>query len=49
TNQMSKRYGFLYVDLDDFGNGTFKRYKKDSYFWYQKLLDFDTEIPENFF
>lgn len=31
TRQMSKRYGFIYVDEDDEGNGTFKRYKKDSF------------------
>lgn len=28
TGQMAKRYGFVYVDADDSGNGTFKRYKK---------------------
>ena len=28
TKQMSKRYGFIYVDCDDLGNGTYKRYKK---------------------
>ena len=27
TNQMSKRYGFVYVDVDDYGNGSYKRYK----------------------
>ncbi len=30
TSQMSKRYGFIYVDLDDEGHGTLKRSKKDS-------------------
>lgn len=49
TNQMSKRYGFIYVDLDDFGNGTYHRYKKDSYFWYKKLLSFGKSIPQDFF
>lgn len=29
TGQMSKRYGFIYVDLDDEGKGSFKRYKKN--------------------
>ncbi|QLB15636.1 beta-glucosidase [Mannheimia granulomatis] len=38
TSQMSKRYGFIYVDQDDFGNGTLKRYKKDSFFWYKKVI-----------
>lgn len=49
SNQMSKRYGLIYVDLDDDGNGTYERYKKDSYFWYQKLLSYGNEIPKSFF
>ena len=38
TGQMSKRYGFIYVDKDDKGNGTLKRYPKKSYSWYQKVI-----------
>ncbi len=38
TNQMSKRYGFVYVDADDLGNGTYNRYKKDSFYWYKKVI-----------
>ncbi|NEW66796.1 family 1 glycosylhydrolase [Carnobacteriaceae bacterium zg-84] len=38
TSQMSKRYGFIYVDIDDEGNGTYKRYKKDSFYWYKKVI-----------
>ena len=38
TSQMSKRYGFIYVDQDDLGNGTRKRSKKDSFYWYQKVI-----------
>lgn len=38
TGQVSKRYGFIYVDVDDQGNGTFNRYKKDSFYWYQKVI-----------
>ncbi len=38
TNQMSKRYGFIYVDQDDLGNGTLKRSRKDSFYWYQKVI-----------
>lgn len=38
TSQMSKRYGFIYVDQDDEGNGTLKRLKKDSFWWYQKVI-----------
>lgn len=43
TNQMCKRYGFVYVDLDDSGNGTYKRSKKDSYYWYQKVIQTNGE------
>ena len=38
TGEMSKRYGFIYVDLDDEGNGSLKRYKKDSFYWYKKVI-----------
>ena len=38
TGEMSKRYGFIYVDLDDHGNGTMKRSRKKSFFWYQKVI-----------
>ena len=38
TGEMAKRYGFIYVDADDHGNGTFKRYKKDSFAWYKKVI-----------
>lgn len=38
TGQMSKRYGFIYVDLDDEGKGTRKRRKKDSFDWYRKVI-----------
>jgi 6-phospho-beta-glucosidase len=36
--QMTKRYGFVYVDADDDGNGSFNRYRKDSFFWYKKVI-----------
>lgn len=36
--EMSKRYGVIYVDADDEGHGTFDRYKKDSFYWYQKCI-----------
>lgn len=39
TNQMSKRYGFIYVDVDDYGNGTFERKRKDSFYWYKKVIE----------
>ena len=38
TNQMSKRYVFIYVDQDDEGKGTLKRYKKKSFDWYKKVI-----------
>lgn len=38
SQQMSKRYGFIYVDIDDEGNGTRKRLKKESFDWYQKVI-----------
>lgn len=38
SNQMSKRYGFIYVDLDDYGNGTYRRMKKKSYDWYKEVI-----------
>ncbi|WP_317944842.1 glycoside hydrolase family 1 protein [Carnobacterium maltaromaticum] len=38
TSEMSKRYGFIYVDQDDDGNGTLSRSKKDSFYWYQKVI-----------
>ncbi|WP_411346609.1 glycoside hydrolase family 1 protein [Paenibacillus sp. WLX1005] len=38
TSEMSKRYGFIYVDQDDEGKGTLNRYKKKSFDWYQKVI-----------
>lgn len=38
SQQMSKRYGFVYVDLDDEGNGSGKRILKDSYRWYKNVI-----------
>ncbi|HCB0740590.1 TPA: family 1 glycosylhydrolase, partial [Klebsiella variicola subsp. variicola] len=38
TSQMSKRYGFIYVDQDDMGNGTLKRSRKKSFHWYKKVI-----------
>jgi len=41
--QMKKRYGFIYVDRDDEGNGSMKRYKKDSFYWYKKVIESNGE------
>lgn len=38
TGEMKKRYGFIYVDKDNEGNGTLKRYIKDSFYEYQKII-----------
>ena len=35
---MSKRYGFIYVDQDDQGQGSLARYRKDSFYWYKKVI-----------
>ena len=35
---MAKRYGVIYVDGDNLGNGTYKRYKKDSFKWYHDYI-----------
>lgn len=38
TGEMKKRYGFIYVDVDNEGQGSFKRYKKKSFDWYRKVI-----------
>lgn len=38
TGQMKKRYGFIYVDRDDEGNGTLERKKKKSFDWYKQVI-----------
>ncbi|MGZ7444989.1 glycoside hydrolase family 1 protein [Paenibacillus sp. TH7-28] len=43
TSQMSKRYGFIYVDQDDEGNGTLQRSRKDSFYWYKKVIETNGE------
>lgn len=35
---MSKRYGFIYVDADDLGNG-FYEIKKDCFYTYKKIIE----------
>lgn len=35
---MSKRYGFIYVDRNDDGSGTYQRIPKDSFYWYRQLI-----------
>ena len=38
TGEMKKRYGFIYVDKDNDGNGTLERRRKDSFYWYKKVI-----------
>lgn len=44
SGQMSKRYGFVYVDRDDQGRGTQKRSRKKSFSWYQRVIQTNGEI-----
>ena len=46
TGEMTKRYGFIYVDRDDFGNGTLKRSRKKSFYWYKKVIESNGEDLE---
>ena len=43
TGEMKKRYGFIYVDQDDRGQGTLARSRKDSFYWYQKVISSNGE------
>lgn len=43
TGEMKKRYGFIYVDKDNEGNGTLDRSKKDSFYWYKKVISSNGE------
>ena len=43
TGEMKKRYGFIYVDKDNDGNGTLKRSKKKSFDWYKKVIESNGE------
>jgi len=44
TSEMKKRYGFIYVDKDNEGNGTLARIKKDSFEWYKRVIETNGEI-----
>lgn len=41
TGQMDKRYGFIYVNYNDKGEGDLKRLRKDSFYWYAKAIRSD--------
>ena len=44
---MKKRYGFVYVDRDEFDLGSMKRYRKDSFYWYKKVIASNGEDLED--
>jgi len=41
---MSKRYGFIYVDCDDEGQGTYNRLRKKSFYWMKSVIESNGEI-----
>ncbi len=43
VERLSKRYGFVYVDQDETMTGTLQRIPKDSYYWYQKVIQSNGE------
>ena len=43
TGEMKKRYGFIYVDKDNEGKGTLNRSRKDSFYWYKKVIETNGE------
>ncbi len=43
TGEVEKRYGFIYVDKNNKGEGSLERRKKDSFFWYQKVIESNGE------
>ena len=47
TGEMKKRYGFVYVDKDDEGNGTLARTRKKSFGWYKKVIATNGEDLSN--
>jgi 6-phospho-beta-glucosidase len=43
TGEMEKRYGFIYVDKNNKGEGTLRREKKKSFFWYKEVIESNGE------
>jgi len=43
TGEVKKRYGLIYVDKHDDGTGDMSRKKKDSFYWYQKVIETNGE------
>lgn len=48
TAQLSKRYGYIYVDRNDDGSGTMKRYRKKSFHWYKSVIETNGEALHSF-
>lgn len=46
TGEMKKRYGFIYVDRENDGSGSLKRYQKDSFDWYQKCISVNGDLDQ---
>lgn len=46
TGEMNKRYGFIYVDKDNEGNGSLVRSKKKSFYWYKRVIETNGEDLE---
>ncbi len=43
TGEMKKRYGFIYVNKDNDGNGDMSRSRKKSFYWYKKVIESNGE------
>lgn len=43
SGEMKKRYGFIYVDRDNKGNGSLNRSRKDSFYWYKQVIQSNGE------
>ena len=39
SGEMDKRYGFIYVDKNNAGDGTLARSRKKSFYWYKKVIE----------
>ncbi|MDV7719665.1 family 1 glycosylhydrolase [Pediococcus ethanolidurans] len=47
TGEMKKRYGYIYVDRNNDGSGTLDRSRKDSFYWYKKVISTNGEDLSN--
>ena len=43
TGEMAKRYGFIFVERYDDGTGDFSRRRKESFYWYKKVIETNGE------